>query len=251
MTDLVEFTVLDVEPDGRARGKHVLADAQVALNSAFRSGKGEVDDGMMDYEAQGEQTQIFHTRTHLGAILQPGDNVLGYFLTNSNYNSDDFAALKSDYIPDVMLVKKTYPNRRKKNKPRNWKLRSIGKEAGEEGETGSGRGVVGRLGGRDQKKIEEDYEMFLRDIEEDEEMRGAINLYKAQKEAEEADMAVDKASKPRGPKKAQFAMDVDQAKAEETDAEGEEEADFPEIALNELLDNFDEMTLQEEAPQEV
>ncbi|KAF9027017.1 NMD3-domain-containing protein [Hymenopellis radicata] len=247
VSDLVEFTVLDLEPDGRSRGKYVLADAQVALAGAFRSGKHEEDDGMMDYESQGLTNQIFHTRTHLGGILQPGDTVLGFFLTNANYNSDEFAQLKSDRIPDIILVKKTYPNRRKKNRTRNWKLRSIGKEAGEEGETGGGRGVVGRMGGRDQKKVEEDYELFLREIEEDEEMRGAVNLYKAADNAPA--MQVDKPAKAKGKKQNQYSMDVDEAPAP---AQEEEEADFPEIKLDELLEDFDEMNLREdEVEQEV
>ncbi|KAJ7752120.1 hypothetical protein B0H16DRAFT_1317667, partial [Mycena metata] len=63
--------------------------------------------------------------------------------------------------------------------PKKSKVRSIGKEAGEEGATGGGRAVVGRMGGRDQKKVEEDYEMFLRELGEDPEMLGAVNLYKA------------------------------------------------------------------------
>ncbi|KAF8830596.1 hypothetical protein HHX47_DHR2000771 [Lentinula edodes] len=236
VTDLVEFTVLDVEADGRSRGKFVLADAQVALAGAFRSGAGQ-DEDSMDYESAGYTNQIYHTRTHLGGILQPGDTALGYFLTNSNYNSDDFASLPAERIPDIMLVKKTYPNRRKKNKSRGWKLRSIGKEAGEEGETGSGRGVVGRLGGRDQKKVEEDYEHFLRDLEEDPEMRSAVNLYKS------TDVNMKTETK-RGPKKPQFAMDVDET-PRQIEEEEEEEADFPEIRLDELLEGFDEMTLGE------
>ncbi|GAW03493.1 NMD3-domain-containing protein [Lentinula edodes] len=236
VTDLVEFTVLDVEADGRSRGKFVLADAQVALAGAFRSGAGQ-DEDSMDYESAGYTNQIYHTRTHLGGILQPGDTALGYFLTNSNYNSDDFASLPAERIPDIMLVKKTYPNRRKKNKSRGWKLRSIGKEAGEEGETGSGRGVVGRLGGRDQKKVEEDYEHFLRDLEEDPEMRSAVNLYKS------TDVNMKTETK-RGPKKPQFAMDIDET-PRQIEEEEEEEADFPEIQLDELLEGFDEMTLGE------
>ncbi|KAJ7982824.1 NMD3 family-domain-containing protein [Mycena polygramma] len=255
VSDLVEFTVLDIEPDGRTRGKYVLADAQVALAGAFRSHNPD-DDAMMDYDgANGRAAQIYHTRTHLGAILQPGDTALGYHLTNANFNSADYAALPGDRLPDIVLVRKAYPNRRKKSKARSWRLRSIGKEAGEEGETGGGRGVVGRMGGRDQKKVEEDYEMFLRELEEDPEMRGAVNLYKAQNV--DAPMGPPPGERPRGGKgkgrKAQFAaMDVDMVEeappervADVGDEEDEEaeEADFPEIGLDELLEGFDEMTL--------
>ncbi|KAI1797660.1 NMD3-domain-containing protein [Ganoderma leucocontextum] len=252
LTDLVEFTVLDVEPSGATRGKWVLADAQVALSAAFRSHGtgGGADDEAMDHDGGGNN-QIYHTRTHLGGILQPGDSAMGYFLTHANFNSDDFAALPAHRVPDVILVKKAYPNRRKKNRPRAWRLRSMAKEADEEGDTGAGRGVVGRMGGRDQKKVEEDYELFLRELEEDEEMRGAVNLYRAQKPGAGSGLA---GGKTRRKGQGQFDMDVDEHAAAseepaagEEETEGEEEADFPDVKLNELLEDFDEMTLEDSA----
>jgi nonsense-mediated mRNA decay protein 3 len=177
---------------------------------------------------------------------------MGYYLTNSNFNSDDFAQLSSDRIPDIILVRKAYPNRRKKSKARSWKLRSMAKEAGEEGETGAGRGVVGRMGGRDQKKVDEDYELFLRELEEDPELRGSVNLYKANKAAPgtEPDAAIAArlaGGKRKGALQSQsMAMDVEEPISEagnETDLE--EEPDFPEVGMNELLEEFDEMTLEE------
>ncbi|KAF8474456.1 NMD3-domain-containing protein [Russula ochroleuca] len=250
VSDLMVFIVLDIEPSSRTHGKWVMADAQVALSGAFRSTGAYEDDRMMDYETAASTNQIFHTRTHLGGILQPGDAVMGYHLSNSNFNSDDFANLPVDRIPDVILVRKAYPNRRKKNKSRNWRLRSIAKEEGEEGETGSGRGAVGRMGGRDQKKVEEDYEHFLRDLEEDPEMRSTVNLYKADGTNPEKDRP--QASDTKTLKKTQNTMDVDVAPApiaepvSEADGEEEAEADFPEVKLDELLENFDEMTLGEQ-----
>ncbi|PFH48142.1 hypothetical protein AMATHDRAFT_6081 [Amanita thiersii Skay4041] len=243
VSDLVEFTVLDVEVDrrhGSRKGKWVMADAQVALAGAFRSSGGakvHEDDGMMDFDAFGETNQIYHTRTHLGAILQPGDTVLGYHLTLSNFNSPEYAALKTERIPDVVLVKKTYPNRRKKSKARNWRLKSMAKEVDES--EGGNKGVVGRMGGRDQKKVEEDYEIFLRDLEEDEELRKEVNLYKVK------DVTMDKPVQERKVKRAQFAMDIDE-EAPAVDNQDEEEGDFPEVKLDELLEDFDEMTLGDE-----
>jgi nonsense-mediated mRNA decay protein 3 len=246
VADLVEFTVLDVEPSGTVRGKWVSADVQVAMSGAFKSSGAHGDQDMiMDYESSTLSTQIFHTRTHLGAILQPGDTAMGYHLSNANFNSDDFASLPSSRIPDVILVKKSYPNRRKKNKTRNWKLRSIAKEAGEEGETGSGRGVVGRMGGRDQKKVEEDYELFLQELEEDPELRATVNLYAA-KDANMRD-ATDGVRKKGG----QYGMDVDEmdtsrnAAANGDEEDAEEEADFPHVKLDELLEDFDQMALKD------
>jgi len=253
-SDLVEFIVLDVEPSSRTHGKWVMADAQVALSGAFRSTGAYEDDRMMDYETATSTNQIFHTRTHLGGILQPGDVVMGYHLSNSNFNSDDFASLPQDRIPDVILTKKAYPNRRKKNKSRNWRLRSIVKEEGEVGETGGGRGAVGRMGGRDQKKVEEDYELFLRDLEEDPEMRSAVNLYKTDDTNAGKDKSRTSDAKP--PKKTQHAMEVDEAPTpiaelvSEADEADESEADFPEVKLDELLENFDDMTLGEQEEHE-
>jgi nonsense-mediated mRNA decay protein 3 len=243
VTDLVEFTILDIEPDfSRQKGKWVMADAQVAVSGAFKSNrKDSNNDDVMDYDGVGSASMIFHTRTHLGAILQPGDAAMGYHLTSANYNSDSYAEVPQGRIPDVILVKKAYPNRRKKSKARNWKLRSMAKEADEEGATGAARGAIGRMGGRDSKKVEEDYEIFLRELEEDPDLRANVNLYKA------ADVKMDttEPEKPVGgkKKKVQYAMDVDE-KSEATDEEAEEaEPDFPEVRIDELLEEFDEMTL--------
>ncbi|TFK48954.1 RNA binding protein [Heliocybe sulcata] len=248
-TDLVEFTVLDIEPSGPRRGKLVLADAQVAMSGAFRSSSTHDDpDAIMDYESSSYTNQIYHTRTHLGAILQPGDAVLGFHLSNTNFNSDDYAKLPADRIPDIILVKKAYPNRRKKSRPRNWKLQSIAKEAAEDSDP---KGVIGRMGGRDQKKVEEDYELFLRDLEEDPELRGTVNLFKAKDDKPGAGSGMA-GGKTR--KKTHFAMDVDEAPAPAAETEstmgdaedGEDEPDFPEVQLNELLEEFDEMTLEDQ-----
>lgn len=244
VTDLVEFTVLDIEPSGPVKGKWVLADAQVALSGAFRSSGNNGDDVEMDYELASSTNQIFHTRTHLGAILQPGDAVMGYRLTGANFNSDDFSQLLSDRIPDIVLVRKAYPNRRKKSKARNWQLRSIAKEAGEEGETSGSRGLVGRMGGRDRKKVDQDYELFLRDLEEDLEMRGAVNLYKVRKD-EAADMAEMATKLAGGKQRAKGQLDPDVQMGDSVEEDNEEEADFPEVKLEDLLEEFDEMTLQD------
>lgn len=275
VTDLVEFVVLDVEPTGASRGKYVLADAQITRASG--SGAQVDEDGMGD-------DGIYHTRTHLGSILQPGDTVLGYHLTNSNFNNSAFEELDHSRVPNVLLIRKTYPNRRKKNKPRNWKLRSIAKEAEDVPDAGNGngngntvgRGALGRRGGNDQKNVERDYELFLRDLEEDKEMRAAINLYRhdANKakpdggaDGEDADADGDdvemgdgkkagsglKGGKRRAgrAKAAASRMDVEQPlvvpREDGTDEDADdEEEDFPEIELDELLEHFEEMDMKDE-----
>ncbi|WVO18453.1 hypothetical protein L204_106170 [Cryptococcus depauperatus] len=245
VSDLVEFIVLDVEASGPVRGKYVLADCQVTRSSG---GTGTVDDDGMGDDG------IYHTRTHLGGILQPGDTVLGYHLTHANFNHDAFESLESARIPDVILIKKTYPNRRKKSKPRHWKLRSIAKEAEDIAEGTVGRGALGRKGGVDQRNVERDYELFLRDLEEDREMRAAVNLYKADPQEEDGDatMGLDKKSgsgmrggkRRAGVQQEQSGMEVDDGVEGSTmdDADDEEEeGDFPEIDMDELLENFEEL----------
>ncbi len=107
------------------------------------------------------------------------------------------------------------------------------------------------MGGRDQKKVEEDYELFLRDLEEDPEMRGAVNLYKDVKMAAPGSGSGAGAG-GKSKKKTQFAMDVDEHTGEgaKEEDEEEEEADFPGVKLDELLENFDEMTLGDSVEQE-
>jgi nonsense-mediated mRNA decay protein 3 len=248
-SDLVEFLVLDIEPSGPTRGKYVLADAQVVLANAKSKGISE-DESMGD-------DGIYHTRTHLGGILQPGDTVLGYHLTNSNFNNEEYEALDQGRLPDVMLVKKTYPNRRRKARTRAWKLRSIAKEAEDVADGTVGRGALGRKGGVDQRNVERDYELFLRDLEEDKEMRGAINLYKNEQREADGDLqmaAGQSGSGMAGGKRRQGAvkqaaaqMDVEEDGMAEDgagDDEGtvaDDEEDFPEIDMDELLEHFEEL----------
>ncbi|CAG8496610.1 9786_t:CDS:2 [Dentiscutata erythropus] len=181
--NLVEYYVLDVEPLGSTRGKYILADILVARSSDF-----------------GKNDTTFYARSHLGGILSPGDNVMGYDLSSSNFNDFTFDSLNQNYLPDVVLVKKSYPQKRRKNK-RNWKLKSLAKEDEKS----------------DLEKMDQDYELFLRDLEEDSELRQNINLYKSNNNA----------------------MDIDTTVEENND----EDDDFPEVKLEELLD---ELTLDDD-----
>ncbi|CDZ97855.1 NMD protein affecting ribosome stability and mRNA decay [Phaffia rhodozyma] len=269
VTDLIEFLVLDVEPSGPVRGKYVLADAQVTFANTTTTHTST---------AEGGGDGIYHTRTHLGGILQPGDTVLGYFLARANFNDEAFEQLDPSRIPDVILVKKTYPNRRKKNRTRNWRLKSIAIEAEEVPSTGAdkvhGRGAIGRRGGLDQQRVEKDYELFLRELEEDPELRGTINLFKAapaasaaavpaETDGQSVDVAMGGSSsagsglaggKRRGGKKTAFSMDTDQVAtpaaptmiAGEENEDEEDEEDFPDVDLDELLDHFEELAMSDD-----
>jgi nonsense-mediated mRNA decay protein 3 len=95
----------------------MLADITVARNSDF-----------------GRNDRTFYIRTHLGNVLNPGDTVLGYDLSTANINDADLEGLRGGWnsLPEVVLVRKAYPVRRKKIRTRHWKLKALAKEREEQ-----------------------------------------------------------------------------------------------------------------------
>jgi len=181
-TQQVEFHILDIEPLGPVRGKTVLAEAVVAKDSDF-----------------GHNNITYTTVTHLGGILRPGDRAFGYDIASLNANAD-FSHVRHA-LPDVILARKHFavPRRRKR---RVFKLARIDKEELE-------------LKGRGKKEQEDkqavEFEEFVRDLEEDPELRGKINLY------------------PKTPQ--------DEIASQVSTAVGtvEEDPTFPEVQLEELI----------------
>ena len=191
--ELVEFIVMDIEPTGHQKGKWRLSEATVARASDL-----------------GHNDTTYFTRTHLGGLLGAGDSVMGYLLSGSNFNNPEFDVLEqsnqySSTIPDVVLVKKHFP-RRRKNRKRNWKLKRMDKDEGD---------LLPKKA--DQERMDREYELFLRDVEEDEELRAAMALYKNQKREEE----------------------------EMSMAETEEDEEVPQVNMDELLDDFDELRMDD------
>lgn len=194
VTQLVEFVVLDVEPTGDIKGKNVLADVTVCRAS---------DLGVND--------RTFYVRSQLGGILHPGDSCMGYYLTNTNFNSDLWDSLDTDNVPEVVLIKKHYTRKAKKGKSRKWKLKRMAREHND---------IVAnddsRQARQEQERAERDYELFLQELEEDQELRQTINMYKAGEEPQ---------------------LDAN----DEDEMDDDENA--PEIGVDELLDEIDGMTL--------
>ncbi|POV98671.1 hypothetical protein PSTT_14243 [Puccinia striiformis] len=226
----IEFVVLDIEPTSHPPvtcGRYILADAQVSPVSSSMN-----DD------------VIFHTRTHMGGILKPGDTVRGYHLANSNFNDPSYDTLNPSRIPEIILVRKTYPNRRKKNKPRHWKLKSIAIDANTapEEHVGFGRGKIDAAakksgkGTAEQARVEAEYEMFLRDLEEDPELRQNVQLFKAQ---------------PNSKKLPADAMELEDADTESVAETEMDDDDFPKIQLDELLDEMDGLNITENVPETI
>ena len=78
---------------------------------------------------------------------------------------------------------------------------------------------------QDQERLEKDYEMFLRDVEEDEELRAGLALYKAERKEKGGGNVME---------------DVQ-------DEEGEDESDDdgPRIPMEQLIDEMEEMELED------
>jgi nonsense-mediated mRNA decay protein 3 len=181
-TQMVEFVVIDIMPYGPIMGTMRMADVAVVRSSDF-----------------GRNDQQFIGKTHLGNILKVGDAVLGYDLSSLNFNSHELEIAGNVHLPDFILVKKHYSHRRSKR--RHWKLQDLPKEETE----GFKRKEV-------DMKDTEDYEYFLRELEEDKELRVNVNLYK------DANTGMATATED-----------------EMTDAELE---DAPQVPLEELLDSL-------------
>jgi len=194
--DLVEFIVMDIEPMGPQKGRFLLAEATIVRATDF-----------------GKNDTTYLVRTHLGSILHPGDSVMGYHLTGTQFNNDNFEAIEESKkyggtIPDVILVKKHFQTR-KKNKVRNWKLKRMAKEESE---------MKPRK--QDQDRDEYDYEQFLQDLEADPELRQGANLYRQQQ--------------------------LQQQQAEsEMETDGEEDDEGMEIPMDQLIDEMEEMGMHD------
>ncbi|OLY78077.1 60S ribosomal export protein NMD3 [Smittium mucronatum] len=196
-SSLKEFYVIDVEPVRSAKnmGKFALADITVQRLSDV-----------------GKNNKEFIVRSHLGNLLNYGDTVLGYDLEVSNINNKFFERLSSENVPTVVLVKKSYSEKKRKRKQRNWKLKQLNKDEGE---------LTAKK--QAQKKIDNDYELFLRDLEEDPELRQNINLYKS-------DVPVKSSNS--------MAIDGEHIASDDDGDEFDDGEELPEVPLEELLDGL-------------
>lgn len=201
-SQLVEYCVLDVTPLGKTRGKFELVEVEVARSSDF-----------------GSNDTVFRTVTHLGRFLQPGDLALGYDVQSSNYNQDDLTSLKGKSLPDVVLVKKVHPNRKKsRSKKRIWKLKRLETEEGDR---------------KPESKAEKEYEEFLRDLEEDPDLRANILLYKSNQATTTNNNNNDTNMNPQ-PMNDNEMEDVD-----------EPDPDFADVTVDELVEDVAGMALDE------
>lgn len=221
-----EFTVLDIDrPDqmGERNGKWCMADVTVARS---------VDYGLND-------TQHF-IRTHLGNFLRPGDLALGYDISNAVINDSLLNGQKNVELPDFIIFKKTFA-KKNRAKRRLWRLKRLNMELDESVvDTANRRSALDPIA-----RMAAEQEEFMQDLEQDQELRAGINLYKDPTKA---------IAKGLG------AMDLDGGEAEDesevknkdevknhavhniesesVDNEEDEEEDYPEVPIAELLDGL-------------
>jgi nonsense-mediated mRNA decay protein 3 len=210
-SQMTEFVVLNVEevklPETGTRAKHHLA------------GRGKMK--LADIEiarAQdfGSNDERLIVRSHLGAILRPGNHVLGYDLRYINLSGIDDENLQAIIArADIFLVKKVF--QRKKN--RAWELRRLEREREE---------------GAPEINDNADMEAMKQDLEEDEEMRRHVNMYRQE---------IPSKPKPPAPSPAADISTTDPVAVDAADipvAESDDDLDENvEVPLAELLEGLD------------
>ena len=173
---------------GGPKGKFLLADVELIRERDL----GDTD------------TRVV-VRTHLGNVLKPGDVVLGYDVAGALFVREAVSAgsvvegtgdgagemrgrrkggrkggrvgangKSQEYkgrIPDVIVVRKVYPERIKK-RARGWKLRKLAVTEAEDSLPAGSRAAA------EAERSARDYESFLDDLEQDRAMRKQIRLYK-------------------------------------------------------------------------
>ncbi|KAL2892226.1 60S ribosomal export protein NMD3 [Bienertia sinuspersici] len=195
---LVDYIVLDIDDVSDvvnvAGSRYALADAQVARVSDF-----------------GKNDTIFYIRTHLGHLLSPGDYALGYDLYGANTNDSELEKYKNLVLPEVILIKKSYEEKRQRKgsrKPHSWKLKKLNMEVDES----SNKGRV------DQDKVENENEEFLREIEVNTELMSNMILHQNEEyQASESASSTDDCDKVSSVAMDELVADVDCSEDEDED----------------------------------
>jgi nonsense-mediated mRNA decay protein 3 len=228
---LIEYTVMDIVKDEDGKGlssfnkqnkfnsRICLAEVTIVRSSDF---------GVNDTE--------FRCVTHLGNVLQYGDTVLGYDLTNANLIEDVQVHGSHKNLPDVVLVRKTWPQRTKRRERRHWKLRQLAKQAQDK-----------PMKKAELEKEEQEYEAFMQEVEEDPELRANMKLYKrndvSQQQSRKSRPDVEMGS-------SSSSNNTNNADGQVNEDDNEDDG-FPEIRMDELLDEMQEMKMSEPDAEDV
>jgi len=92
---LIEFTIMDIEPIHSTEEKSALVEVTVIRSSEL-----------------GITNNLLTGKTHLGYLLKIGDTALGFDLLNMNFNDDDILSLRNKEFPSFILVRKNYATKK-------------------------------------------------------------------------------------------------------------------------------------------
>jgi nonsense-mediated mRNA decay protein 3 len=168
--------------------------------SALRQKLRQVQVEVARKEDFGVNDKTYIINSHLGEILNFNDTVLGYDLVQANISDIDEYNHVDKYLPEIVLVKKTFPKFRKRQRNRIWKLKhfedkkmevkTVVEEEEEDDDGEDARNNKPKEKKKTKKQLRrelkedkdvkkgKDYEHFLQDIEDDPELRSHVNLYK-------------------------------------------------------------------------
>jgi len=225
ISGLTKFIVLDIEKEGSTDGtrrggssksesgnnrksKYCLASCTVARASEF-----------------GHSSNTFFTRTHLGNVLRPGNFVLGYDLSTSNFNNSEWNEWATrdkniSNLPDVILVRRSYDHLRRNRKNRSWKLKNLKNKM----DLDDPLAADYQKSAMEEDRMYRDQERFMEELEEDPEMRQTINIYRDETFTTDGNVGQNQENK----------RDDDY----ECDDEEDEDERVPEIPLEELLNSL-------------
>lgn len=167
--------------------------------------------------------------THLGSYLNEGDSVLGYDLNQINFSDleDQLTDRVRNNLPEIVLVKKHYPNAKERQRQRKFELRRLKKLEKQEND---------KINKRNNMQVDDndEYEKFIQDIEEDKEMQQKINLYKKQN-----NVIVGSHNNRNQNHNHNYNDDVDIHMNDDNDGE------YPEIDVDQLLDGLNDVNIDE------
>lgn len=145
-TQLLEYTVNDIEMKKNQKGRNIMA----------QSGRFQLGELSVVKTSELGVASDMQTFCHISHLLEVGDTVYGYDLKNANLNNDDLESYKKLVLPDVLLIRKKY----EWETQRIWTLKHFCLEP-------EGR----------------DYDDFLNELEEDQDLRSKILLFKHENSA--------------------------------------------------------------------
>lgn len=172
---MVEFVVLDVELHSESRDQSAVPDLRAfnkqSLSLNHRLGRATIT--VAKSSDLGQNDEQYETISHMGHVLKAGDTVLGYDVTHANLISDSDSDKRLDrrQQQQIVLVRKTY-TAKQTNRRHRYQLEQLPKDRSDK--------AIKRS---EQQQLEMDQEEFLRQLEDDAELRRELNVKQQQGKA--------------------------------------------------------------------